>query len=92
VVGGQGCPRDGLQRDSVGLAAGPPLEWPKYLGGPEEGTQVQLPTSYHQLITNAFRDRFPWRSTPSPQEVIDAMEEIYNLIPIDSFPMRDFLP
>ena len=34
--------------------------WPRYLGGPANGKSFRLPASYHQLITNAFREQHPY--------------------------------
>jgi RHS repeat-associated protein len=57
--------------------------WPQYMGGPASGPTVPLDGAYHQLITNAFRKLWGWKQgTPSPQELQDIMDQVYNQYPI----------
>jgi hypothetical protein len=57
--------------------------WPRYLGGPPNGKAFRLPASYHQLITNAFREQHPYgRPTPSEQEAQKIMLKVYSQFPV----------
>ena len=68
-------------------------EWhhvqPKYLDGPKSGPQVQLPAPYHQLITNAFREKAGYgQLKPTAPRIQEIMREIYDTFPIGRFPIR----
>jgi len=57
--------------------------WPRYLGGPANGRTFKLPAPYHQLITNAFRQRWEYgRSPPDPQVAQQIMMKVYADYPI----------
>jgi hypothetical protein len=57
--------------------------WPLYLGGPPNGQTFRLPAAYHQLITNAFRRRYPYgQGKPSEKEAREIMMEVYSQYPI----------
>ena len=57
--------------------------WPRYLGGPANGRTFKLPAPYHQLITNAFRQRWEYgRSPPDPQVAQQIMMKVYADHPI----------
>jgi hypothetical protein len=57
--------------------------WPRYLGGPKNGRTFKLPAPYHQLITNAFRQRWEYgRSPPDPQVAQQIMMKVYADHPI----------
>ena len=56
---------------------------PKYLGGDPDGPTVPLNAAYHQKITNAFRERWPYGGgLPSETELKEIMEEVYNQYPL----------
>jgi RHS repeat-associated protein len=56
---------------------------PKYLGGDPSGPTVPLDAAYHQQITNAFRNLWPYGSgTPTPEQLQDIMDQVYNQYPI----------
>lgn len=57
---------------------------PKYLGGPANGATVPLDAAYHQLITNAFRNEWPYGASriPSPQELAGIMRRVYSMFPL----------
>jgi RHS repeat-associated protein len=56
---------------------------PKYLGGDPSGPTVPLDSAYHQQITNAFRNLWPYGSgTPTPEQLQDIMDQVYNQYPI----------
>jgi RHS repeat-associated protein len=56
---------------------------PKYLGGDPSGPTVPLDAAYHQLITNAFRQLWPYASgQPSPEQLQEIMDQVYNQYPI----------
>jgi hypothetical protein len=56
---------------------------PQFLGGDPKGATVSLPSAYHQLITNAFRDQWPYGAgdIPLEHELQDIMNEVYNIYP-----------
>jgi len=57
--------------------------WPIYLGGPPNGKTFRVPAPYHQLITNAFRSKWPYGSTtPSAADAQRIMREVYSELPI----------
>jgi hypothetical protein len=60
---------------------------PMYLGGPANGPLVRIPAAYHQLITNAFRNRWPYGTGrfPDPGTLIRILKEVYNSYPIEGF-------
>ena len=56
---------------------------PKYLGGPQSGKTVTIDRAYHQLITNAFRERYKYnQSFPSIKELRDILEHVYSRYPL----------
>ncbi|HYO59325.1 hypothetical protein [Archangium sp.] len=57
--------------------------WPKYLGGPPDGPKYRVPAPYHQLITNAFRERHAYgQKPPSEARAKEIMMEVYSELPI----------
>ncbi len=57
--------------------------WPRYLGGPANGPRYRLPSDYHQLITNAFRQKYAYgQPLPSPEDARIIMMEVYAEYPI----------
>jgi hypothetical protein len=57
--------------------------WPRYLGGPPDGQTFRLPAPYHQLITNAFRRRWPYgQEKPSEAQAKNIMLLVYSEYPI----------
>lgn len=58
---------------------------PKYLGGDPRGPRVPLDAAYHQEITNAFRDLWPYGGRkPTPAELEQIKRQVY-----DRFPLPD---
>jgi YD repeat-containing protein len=56
---------------------------PKYLGGPANGPRVQLPTAYHQVITNEFRSLAPYgQAKPPPGELGRILSLVYGKYPL----------
>jgi hypothetical protein len=56
---------------------------PKYLGGANNGPLAAIPRSYHQLITNAFRELAPYgKPIPSPEKVLEIMKQVYDKFPL----------
>jgi hypothetical protein len=57
--------------------------WPRYLGGPADGPRYRLPAGYHQLITNAFREKHGYGvPPPSRARAEEIMMEVYAQFPI----------
>lgn len=57
--------------------------WPLYLGGLADGPRYRVPAPYHQLLTNAFRQRWSYgRGRPDKEEARRIMMEIYSQYPI----------
>jgi hypothetical protein len=59
--------------------------FPVYLGGKENGPTYRLPAAYHQFLTNAFRQRWPYgggRRKPEPEEAQRIMLKVYSELPI----------
>jgi hypothetical protein len=57
--------------------------WPSYLGGPADGPKYRVPAPYHQLITNAFRQRWNYgRGSPDKEEAHRIMMKVYSEYPI----------
>ena len=57
--------------------------WPRYLGGPATGKTFRVPAPYHQLITNAFREKHPYGlPRPSEARAKQIMLEVYLEYPI----------
>jgi len=58
--------------------------FPKYLGDDPGGERALIPAAYHQLITNAFRDLWPYGLVPpdaaTAQGILDAVYKLYPLI------------
>jgi RHS repeat-associated protein len=59
---------------------------PIYLGGARSGPRVRIDRAYHQVITNAFRQAWPYgqKMKPSPQELRRIMNEVYDAHPLPS--------
>jgi RHS repeat-associated protein len=56
---------------------------PKYLGGDPNGPTVPLDASYHQLITNEFRDLQQYGTGPvSPERLQELKDLVYEKYPI----------
>jgi RHS repeat-associated protein len=57
---------------------------PKYLGGDPNGPTVPLDSAYHQQITNAFRELWPYGTgnLPTPEQLQQIMDQVYNQFPI----------
>jgi hypothetical protein len=56
---------------------------PKYLGGPANGPLVKLPASYHQVITNAFREEWAYgQARPTLGQLSDILGRVYSRFPI----------
>jgi hypothetical protein len=60
---------------------------PKYLGGPTSALNdlvVRIPAAYHQLITNGFRDAWPYGQgvAPSAEQLNEILTTIYTNFPI----------
>jgi hypothetical protein len=57
---------------------------PMYLGGPKEGMTYRIPAAYHEAITQAFRQRWPYgrEEPPRPQELLRILAEVYSEYPI----------
>jgi RHS repeat-associated protein len=57
--------------------------WPQYLGGPNSGPTWRIDAAYHQLITNAFREAWPYGGVPpSPQRAQQIIVNVYKKYPI----------
>lgn len=57
--------------------------FPKYLGGPANGPTAPLNGSYHQVITNAFRQAWGYgQGPPAPGVAQQIMQRIYTFLPI----------
>ena len=60
--------------------------WPLYMGGWKFGPRVLLDPAYHQVITNAFRRKWPYgMGPPSQKKALEIMLEVYKEHPIDGF-------
>ena len=56
---------------------------PKYLGGDPDGELIPLDGSYHQEITNAFRQEYPYgQPPPSPEDLQGIMKRVYGKYPL----------
>lgn len=56
---------------------------PKYLGGSAKGLVVKINAAYHQLITNAFRERWAYgRRLPSRDELQAIITSVYSRLPL----------
>ena len=55
---------------------------PKYLGGAADGEVKSISAAYHQLITNAFRERLPYGVQHSVEAVQQTIKEVYKLFPL----------
>jgi hypothetical protein len=56
---------------------------PKYLGGDPKGTLIALNGSYHQLITNAFRDEWGYRQgRPTAERLQQILRTVYKKYPL----------
>lgn len=69
---------------------------PKYLGGSPSGETVRISPSYHQVVTNAFREAFPYRTKNAAvrydSEVVQRfMGELYIELPLKAIP-KDWKP
>jgi hypothetical protein len=57
--------------------------WPKYLGGDPNGPTIPLNAAYHQMITNAFRELWPYgQGAPSIEMAKEIMNKIYSKFPL----------
>jgi hypothetical protein len=57
--------------------------FPVYLGGKADGVTYRVPAAYHQLITNAFREKRPYGlGKPPAQEAQNIMLKVYSEFPI----------
>jgi len=57
--------------------------FPVYLGGKADGVTYRVPAPYHQLITNAFREKRPYGlGAPPAQEAQNIMLKVYSEFPI----------
>ncbi len=57
--------------------------FPMYLGGKENGQTYRLPAAYHQLLTNAFRQKWPYgQRHPSEQRAREILLDVYSEFPI----------
>ena len=56
---------------------------PKYLGGDPNGPTTPLPAPYHQLITNAFRNEYPYgQPVPDSLTVQNIVNTVYSKLPL----------
>jgi hypothetical protein len=56
---------------------------PKYLAGFATPDVAKLPAAYHQLITNAFREAWPYGAgQPNPQTLINIVRKVYSSYPL----------
>jgi hypothetical protein len=57
---------------------------PQYMGGNMNGLQYEINASYHQYITNEFRQLWAYGKNrmPSPQELNYILEQVYLKYPI----------
>jgi RHS repeat-associated protein len=56
---------------------------PQYLGGPANGPIVDLDAAYHQQITNAFRQAYPYGQPPPDATTLQSiMQDVYNQYPL----------
>lgn len=57
--------------------------WPLYMGGPPNGATYRIPAPYHQLLTNAFRHKWPYgQDRPNEQKARQILLEVYSEFPI----------
>jgi hypothetical protein len=60
---------------------------PKYLGGDPKGPTVPIDAAYHQEITNAFREAWPYgQGAPSPADLQRIMNDVYARFPLPGGP------
>lgn len=55
---------------------------PKYLGGAKDGDLAKIPAAYHQLITNAFRERLAYGVQHGVEAIQQTIKEVYKLFPL----------
>jgi hypothetical protein len=56
---------------------------PKYLGGDPKGPTVPIDAAYHQEITNAFREAWPYgQGALSPADLQRIMNDVYSRFPL----------
>lgn len=56
---------------------------PKYLGGDANGPILDIDAAYHQVITNAFREKWPYGKGVPPQNVMEKiLKEVYSKYPL----------
>jgi len=56
---------------------------PKYLGGDPKGPTVPIDAAYHQEITNAFREAWPYgQGAPSPEDLQRILNDVYSRFPL----------
>jgi RHS repeat-associated protein len=59
---------------------------PKYLGGDPDGALARIPAAYHQLITNYFRQLWPYgQAAPSEDQLNQMLDKVYAKLPILSW-------
>jgi hypothetical protein len=51
---------------------------PKYLGGDPYGETVPIDAAYHQAITNAFRQQWPYKGDPDYRGGLRELQKILN--------------
>ena len=57
---------------------------PQYLGGPVDGPIVDIDASYHQLLTNAFRQAWAYgQGQPSLDQLREILTFVYGQIPLN---------
>ena len=57
---------------------------------PRRRPRAPLDAAYHQQITNAFRDEFPYGTgtIPSPDRLQEGMDKVYSQFPLPPGPIR----
>ena len=57
---------------------------PQYLANEIDGPTVEIPAAYHQQITNAFRQEYPYGTgtIPSPARLQQIMNKVYSQYPL----------
>lgn len=66
------------------------------MDGSPSGETVRIPASYHQVVTNAFREAFPYRKKNAaqgydPEAVQRFLGELYKKLPMKAIP-KDWKP
>ena len=56
---------------------------PKYLGGAKDGPLIPLNPAYHQVITNEFRNIYPYGlPVPGEARMLEIMKQVYSKYPL----------